>query len=80
LVHVRSPHAEALPLVITHGWPGSIVEFQKVIEPLTNPTAHCCELRTRFTSYARLFPVTVSRTSPPAPAGMYSASRKHGQS
>jgi epoxide hydrolase len=39
-VHVRSPHADALPLVMTHGWPGSIVEFQKVIEPLTNPTAH----------------------------------------
>ncbi|MBW2244193.1 MAG: alpha/beta fold hydrolase [Deltaproteobacteria bacterium] len=39
-VHVRSPHENALPLVITHGWPGSIVEFQKVIEPLTNPTAH----------------------------------------
>ncbi len=39
-VHVRSPHEDALPLVITHGWPGSIVEFHKVIEPLTNPTAH----------------------------------------
>jgi epoxide hydrolase len=38
-VHVRSPHAGALPLVMTHGWPGSIVEFQEVIEPLTNPTA-----------------------------------------
>ena len=39
-VHVRSPHPEAMPLIITHGWPGSIVEFHKVIEPLTNPTAH----------------------------------------
>ena len=39
-LHVRSPHADALPLVITHGWPGSIVEFQKVIGPLTDPTAH----------------------------------------
>jgi epoxide hydrolase len=39
-LHVRSPHADALPLVLTHGWPGSMVEFQKVIEPLTNPTAH----------------------------------------
>jgi pimeloyl-ACP methyl ester carboxylesterase len=39
-LHVRSRHAEALPLVITHGWPGSIVEFHKVIEPLTDPTAH----------------------------------------
>jgi pimeloyl-ACP methyl ester carboxylesterase len=37
-LHIRSPHADALPLVMTHGWPGSIVEFHKVIEPLTNPT------------------------------------------
>jgi pimeloyl-ACP methyl ester carboxylesterase len=39
-IHARSPHEHALPLVITHGWPGSIVEFQKVISPLTDPTAH----------------------------------------
>ena len=39
-LHVRSPHADALPLVISHGWPGSIVEFLKVIGPLTDPTAH----------------------------------------
>ena len=39
-VHQRSPHPEALPLVMTHGWPGSIVEFQKVIEALTDPTKH----------------------------------------
>ncbi|HLY83401.1 MAG TPA: epoxide hydrolase [Acidimicrobiales bacterium] len=39
-VHARSPHHDALPLVITHGWPGSVVEFQKVIGPLTDPTAH----------------------------------------
>ena len=39
-VHIRSPHSNALPMVMSHGWPGSIVEFHKVIEPLTNPTAH----------------------------------------
>jgi pimeloyl-ACP methyl ester carboxylesterase len=39
-VHVRSPHEGARPLLLTHGWPGSIVEFQKVIGPLTDPTAH----------------------------------------
>ncbi|GAA1978592.1 epoxide hydrolase family protein [Amycolatopsis minnesotensis] len=38
--HVRSPHPGALPLVLTHGWPGSIIEFQKVIGPLTDPVAH----------------------------------------
>jgi epoxide hydrolase len=39
-LHVRSPHAGALPLVLTHGWPGSVVEFLKVIGPLTDPPAH----------------------------------------
>jgi pimeloyl-ACP methyl ester carboxylesterase len=39
-IHVRSKHANALPVIITHGWPGSIVELLKLIEPLTNPTAH----------------------------------------
>ena len=39
-IHVRSPHADALPLIVTHGWPGSIVEQLKIVEPLTNPGAH----------------------------------------
>jgi len=39
-IHVRSPHERALPLVITHGWPGSVVEMLNVIGPLSDPTAH----------------------------------------
>jgi Epoxide hydrolase N terminus len=39
-IHVRSKHDNALPLIVTHGWPGSIIEQLKIIEPLTNPTAH----------------------------------------
>ena len=39
-IHAKSPHADALPLIITHGWPGSIMEMLGVIGPLTNPTAH----------------------------------------
>jgi hypothetical protein len=39
-IHVRSKHDNALPLIVTHGWPGSIVEQMKIIDPLTNPTAH----------------------------------------
>ena len=39
-IHQRSPHPEARPLLLSHGWPGSIVEFHKVIEPLTDPVAH----------------------------------------
>jgi len=38
--HIRSKHANALPMLMTHGWPGSIIELLKVIDPLTNPTAH----------------------------------------
>lgn len=39
-IHVRSKHADALPVIITHGWPGSPIEQLKLIEPLTDPTAH----------------------------------------
>jgi pimeloyl-ACP methyl ester carboxylesterase len=39
-IHVRSKHPNALPVIVTHGWPGSIVEQLKIIDPLTNPTAH----------------------------------------
>jgi hypothetical protein len=39
-IHVRSSHENALPLVITHGWPGSVIEMLDVIEPLTDPTTH----------------------------------------
>src|SRR3984893_13891000 len=39
-LHVRSPHEHARPIILTHGWPGSIVEFLNVIGPLTNPTKH----------------------------------------
>jgi len=47
-IHQRSPHPEARPLLITHGWPGSIVEFNKVIEPLVDPVAHGGELTDAF--------------------------------
>src|SRR5229473_318336 len=39
-IHVRSRHEDALPLIVTHGWPGSVIEQIKIIDPLTNPTAH----------------------------------------
>src|SRR5258708_282121 len=39
-IHVRSPHGQALPLIITHGWPGSVIEMLNVVGPLTDPTAH----------------------------------------
>ena len=39
-IHVRSKHENALPLIVTHGWPGSVIEQMKIIDPLANPTAH----------------------------------------
>ena len=39
-IHVRSKHESALPLIVTHGWPGSVIEQLKIIDPLTNPTAY----------------------------------------
>jgi len=39
-LHIRSRHADAMPLILTHGWPGSIIEFLKCVEPLTDPTSH----------------------------------------
>jgi pimeloyl-ACP methyl ester carboxylesterase len=39
-IHVRSRHENALPMIVTHGWPGSVIEQLKIVDPLTNPTAH----------------------------------------
>ena len=47
-LHVKSPEPDALPLILTHGWPGSIVEYLDVIEPLTNPRAHGGDRSTAF--------------------------------
>ncbi len=47
-LHVRSPEPDALPLVLTHGWPGSVIEFHKVIGPLTDPAAHGGDKRDAF--------------------------------
>jgi pimeloyl-ACP methyl ester carboxylesterase len=39
-IHIRSKHEDALPLIVTHGWPGSVIELLKIVDPLANPTAH----------------------------------------
>jgi hypothetical protein len=57
-IHVRSKHPNALPVTVTHGWPGSIVEQLKIIDPLTNPTAH------------RRCPAMDTPASPPRPGGI----------
>lgn len=47
-LHIRSPEPDALPMLMTHGWPGSVLEFHKVVGPLTNPTAHGGDKRDAF--------------------------------
>ena len=79
-IHARSAEPDALPLVLTHGWPGSIVEFLKVIGPLTDPAAHGGDAADAFHVVARRCPATASATSPPAPAGASSASPPRGTS
>lgn len=47
-LHIRSPQADALPMIMTHGWPGSVIEFNKVIGPLTDPVAYGGDARDAF--------------------------------
>ncbi|HTE90307.1 MAG TPA: epoxide hydrolase N-terminal domain-containing protein, partial [Terriglobales bacterium] len=47
-IHVRSKHEDALPLIVTHGWPGSVIEQLKIVDPLTNPTAHAASASDAF--------------------------------
>jgi hypothetical protein len=68
-LHLRSPHPDALPLVLTHGWPGSVVEFLKVIGPLTDPTAHGGEAGDAFHVVCRPSPAGTSSGSPARGSG-----------
>ncbi|MBV1834135.1 epoxide hydrolase family protein [Novacetimonas pomaceti] len=47
-IHIRSPHADAMPMIMTHGWPGSVLEFMEVLGPLSDPTAHGAEAGDAF--------------------------------
>jgi hypothetical protein len=79
-IHVKSKHENALPIILTHGWPGSVVEFLKVIGPLTNPTAHGGTVEERCTSSFPLSPASGFRTSPRQRDGTSYARRKLGPS
>ena len=80
-IHVRSPHEDALPLIITHGWPGSVIEMLNVVGPLTDPTAHGGERRGRFPSGDPVDAgLRVLRQADGAPAGTPTASRAPGSS
>ena len=79
-IHVKSPHADALPLIMTHGWPGSVIELLGVVGPLTDPAAHGGAPRTRSTWCCRPCPATASPASRPRSAGTPAASRAPGRS
>src|SRR5256885_1239722 len=66
-IHVRSKHKAALPVILTHGWPGSIIEQLKIIDPLTNPTAHGAT--DAFDVVIRRCRATGFRANRPRPAG-----------
>ncbi|WP_219834237.1 epoxide hydrolase N-terminal domain-containing protein [Paenibacillus sp. R14(2021)] len=71
-IHVRSKHEDAMPILIAHGWPGSIIEQMKLIEPLTNPTAHGGNASDAFHLVIPSCLATGSRASRPRPAGILS--------
>ena len=68
-IHVKSPHENALPLIITHGWPGSVIEMLGVIGPLTDPTAHGGTAEDAFDLVIPSLPGYGFSEQPPRPAG-----------
>jgi epoxide hydrolase len=78
-IHVRSRHPQAMPLVITHGWPGSVVEFHKVIEPLTDPTAHGGDAADAFHVVCPSIPGSDSPRSRRPRGGASTGSRPRGR-
>jgi hypothetical protein len=79
-IHVKSSHENALPLIMTHGWPGSVIELLETIGPLTDRPRTVGKRRTRSTSCCRPCPATASPASPPSSAGTSAASRRPGRS
>src|SRR6185369_12360092 len=68
-IHVRSRHDNAMPMILTHGWPGSILEFLQVIGPLTDPTAHRGKAEDASISLSHRFPASAFPASLRLPAG-----------
>ena len=79
-IHVRSEHPNALPLIITHGWPGSVLEQIKLIGPLTDPTAHGGKAEDAFDVVIPSMPGYGFSASRRAPAGAPAHGPSLGQS
>ncbi len=78
-IHVKSRHENALPLIITHGWPGSVIELLEVVGPLTDPTAHGGSDEDAFDLVLPSLPATASPRSRRKSAGIQGARRKRGR-
>lgn len=74
-IHVRSRHSDAMPLIMTHGWPGSVLELLKTVGPLTDPTAHGGSAEDAFDLVLPQCRVSASPASRRSPAGARTASR-----
>src|SRR4026207_1660812 len=81
-IHVRSKHENALPLIVTHGWPGSVAEQLKIVDPLSNPTAHGASASDAFhlvipslPGYGSSGKPTPPRSGPPPPAHLVTRPR-----
>ena len=72
-IHVRSRHENALPLIMTHGWPGSVIELLETVGPLTDPTAHGGRAEDAFHLVLPSCPATASPASRPSSAGTSAA-------
>ena len=80
-IHVKSRHENALPLIMTHGWPGSVIEMLDTVGPLTDPTEHGGRAEDAFDLVLPvLCPVTASRSSRPRLAGTCSGPHGPGAS
>ena len=79
-IHVRSRHPNAMPLIITHGWPGSVFELLEVIGPLTDPDAHGGRAEDAFDVVIPSLPGYGFSGKPTGPAGIRTASRAPGPS
>ena len=79
-IHVKSAHQNAVPLIITHGWPGSVIEMLEVIGPLTDPTAHGGTAEDAFNLVIPSIPGYGFSGSPPRPAGTPLLSARRGRS
>ena len=79
-IHVRSQHEDALPLIVNHGWPGSIIEQLKIIGPLTDPTAHGGSAADAFDVVIPSMPGYGFSGKPTRPVGVPSAWAAPGRS